>query len=278
MSNNTTPAPKVRRVDAGHDKDLLVDTVRWLLNRRSKTVRASDIQRGIRVGFAKAGRLLNLLDDAGIVELGARSVYTVRFDKDATAGVLAALATAATAAEEVLEDVELQMTTHRGDGVHSLKLGAATVPVEPGQDRERALVRLLWSTAADREARYTFRTGDRLAQLDLGLLLDALVMNSCVCTESARCSVHAHVLDNLDTVRLLLRAAMRPTAADGPAGALIVDQAVRQVHYPVSMGGTRYCEGCCRLADVWTVEWECPTIRAVNETLAALSDEEKTPR
>lgn len=282
--SNTTPAKKVRPVDAGHDHVLLRDTVLWLLARRSKTVSASAIQRGMRVGFAKAGRLLELLADAGVIERSARSLYVVLFDRGATDSVLAALDGCGDrdeAAGAGLEEVALHLTTHRDDGVRNVLLADARIPAAPGRNRETAIARMLWNAAADTEAKFAFRAAEPLAQLDLGLLMEAMAgPQYCVCTDTSRCAVHAHVHDNLDTVRRLLRAALRPRTGHLDDLALAIDYAVRRLHYPISIGGEECCRACSAAdgTDLVRVPWECPTIRAVNEVLAGVAGGTETPR
>lgn len=64
----TTPEPtvaSVRNVDAGHYRDMLLDAARVAIGRQK--VGPSLIQRHVRVGFATAGRLLILLEDAGVI-------------------------------------------------------------------------------------------------------------------------------------------------------------------------------------------------------------------
>ena len=55
----------IQHVDAGHDLELLCDAVE--LVGATQYAHQDLIQRRIRVGFAKAGRLLYLMEDAGIV-------------------------------------------------------------------------------------------------------------------------------------------------------------------------------------------------------------------
>lgn len=52
-------------VDAGPDRELLISAATAVIT--SQIASTTHIQRRIRVGFAKAGRLIGLLEDAGVV-------------------------------------------------------------------------------------------------------------------------------------------------------------------------------------------------------------------
>lgn len=72
----------INLVDAGDDRDLLCSAAEHVI----KTQRADPrtLQRKIRVGFVKAGTLMLLLEDAGVVawtEAGAREVLVPRDQK-----------------------------------------------------------------------------------------------------------------------------------------------------------------------------------------------------
>ena len=66
----------------GHDLDLFLDTARLVITRRwwsgrpITVISQTLIQRHIRVGFAKAGKLLLLLEDFGIIARSGRFEYT----------------------------------------------------------------------------------------------------------------------------------------------------------------------------------------------------------
>lgn len=55
----------IQHVDAGHDLELLCDAVEVV--GATQYAHQDLIQRRVRVGFAKAGRLLYLMEDAGII-------------------------------------------------------------------------------------------------------------------------------------------------------------------------------------------------------------------
>ena len=61
------------RMKVGHDLDLLLDAARLVISRRTwsgrpfKVITQNTVQRHVRVGFVKAGRLLLLMEDFGIV-------------------------------------------------------------------------------------------------------------------------------------------------------------------------------------------------------------------
>lgn len=80
----------VRRIDAGYDLDLLCCAVEAVA--RAKTATSTLIQRRARVGFAKASRLLDLLEEAGVVgpwSSGGR--HEVLITEDQVPAVLATL-------------------------------------------------------------------------------------------------------------------------------------------------------------------------------------------
>ncbi len=57
--------PEVRNVDAGDDRQLLIDAARRVIADQHTSPRR--VQRTLRVGFVKARHLLDLMQDAGIV-------------------------------------------------------------------------------------------------------------------------------------------------------------------------------------------------------------------
>jgi hypothetical protein len=69
------------RMEIGHDLDLFLNAARLVISRRSwsgrplKVVTQNSIQRHIRVGFVKAGHLLLLLEDFGIIAWSGPSRY-----------------------------------------------------------------------------------------------------------------------------------------------------------------------------------------------------------
>src|SRR5580692_168073 len=66
-----TPAPGGTRVPIGADLDLLLAAARAVTARRS--IGPGSLQRGLRVGFAKADRLVLLLEQEGLIaRVGAR--------------------------------------------------------------------------------------------------------------------------------------------------------------------------------------------------------------
>lgn len=91
----TTPAEQleveIRNVDAGLDRRLLLDAARAVINHQNGSAKV--MQRRICVGFVKAGRLMDLLEDAGIVgsyrgQGRPRQVLVPREHVDAAVAVL----------------------------------------------------------------------------------------------------------------------------------------------------------------------------------------------
>lgn len=90
----TPPEPTVvpvRNVDAGPNRPLLLEAAHLVIGRRSVT--KDTFQRRMRVGFVMTGRLLNLLEDAGVigpaVSSGPRDVLVEVEQRDAVLAVLA---------------------------------------------------------------------------------------------------------------------------------------------------------------------------------------------
>lgn len=76
----------LRKVDAGRDRGLLLETAQRVIDSRNPA--QSWVQRNVRVGFAKAARLLDLLEEAGVLgPLPAKSfkreVLVPREERDA---------------------------------------------------------------------------------------------------------------------------------------------------------------------------------------------------
>ncbi|MEV4672695.1 DNA translocase FtsK [Actinomadura sp. NPDC049382] len=77
----------LRKVDVGSDRSLFLDAARMAIHWQRAS--ADLIQRRVRVGFVKAGRLLDLLEDAGVVgaangrPYGQREVLVPRGERDA---------------------------------------------------------------------------------------------------------------------------------------------------------------------------------------------------
>jgi S-DNA-T family DNA segregation ATPase FtsK/SpoIIIE len=77
---------ELRAVDVGLDGPLLMDAAREAIGRQY--INRNILQRRVRVGFVKAARLLDLLEDAGVVgqatgdAAGAREVLVPAADKD----------------------------------------------------------------------------------------------------------------------------------------------------------------------------------------------------
>ncbi|MFC9974486.1 DNA translocase FtsK [Spirillospora sp. NPDC127200] len=74
-------------IDAGYDKQLLLDAAGMVIE--AQRVDQNWIQRHVRVGFVKAGRLLELLEDAGVIgplpatRAGQRQVLVPREQREA---------------------------------------------------------------------------------------------------------------------------------------------------------------------------------------------------
>lgn len=81
----------VRNVDAGTDRSMLLDAARVAIGRPK--VSPDMIQRRVRVGFAKAGRLLILLEEAGVIGPwavgGSHDVLVSASQRDAVLALLA---------------------------------------------------------------------------------------------------------------------------------------------------------------------------------------------
>ena len=86
---------EMKRVDVGYDGRLFLDTARMVIDRQWAS--ADLIQRRVRVGFVKAGRLMELLEDAGVVAAatgytcGRREVLVPRADREAAVARLSEL-------------------------------------------------------------------------------------------------------------------------------------------------------------------------------------------
>lgn len=82
---------EIRHVNAGADRDLLLQAAALVIGRKfaSKDL----LQRRVRVGSVKAGRLLVLLEDAGVIApargSGSRTVLVHAAAKDAVLALLA---------------------------------------------------------------------------------------------------------------------------------------------------------------------------------------------
>jgi hypothetical protein len=91
-----TAVPELRQVDVGYDGKLLLDAARMVIDRQHAS--RALIQRRVRVGFAKAGRLIDLLEEAGVIgpatadASGAREVLVPRAERDAALAQLGRLA------------------------------------------------------------------------------------------------------------------------------------------------------------------------------------------
>lgn len=83
---------ELRKVNVGYDASLFLDAARLVIDRQ--WANADLIQRRVRVGFVKAGRLLELLEDAGVVAAatgytcGRREVLVPRENRDAAVAKL----------------------------------------------------------------------------------------------------------------------------------------------------------------------------------------------
>jgi S-DNA-T family DNA segregation ATPase FtsK/SpoIIIE len=81
----------VVNVDADPYRDMLLDAVRVVVN--SQVATQNQLQRRVHCGFAMAGRLLNLLADAGVISEakagGPRDVLVPRERLDETLAILA---------------------------------------------------------------------------------------------------------------------------------------------------------------------------------------------
>ena len=85
-SGEDTSMPELRTVDVGYDGPLLLDAAREAIGRQY--INRNILQRRIRVGWVKAARLLDLLEDAGVVgpatgdAAGGREVLVAAAEKE----------------------------------------------------------------------------------------------------------------------------------------------------------------------------------------------------
>ena len=103
------------RMEIGYDLDLLLDAARLVINGRTwpgwtgrqlRVIDQAAVQRHVRVGFAKAGRLLLLLEDFGIITRSGRNVFACTVERGDLEAALAEIRTAHDVEKAVREQME----------------------------------------------------------------------------------------------------------------------------------------------------------------------------